>query len=303
MPLANHPDGVDSIAVAARAVSGQRQLEAAIVELEGQLRERQGEALKARARLAEAEASRQQLEERVAALEARLAEREAGAEEEARLRPCTADLADRDVALAEDTAARRTAEANCARALADVRQLEMALEAFAARQQRITEELAAERQRVRQMSESVAAGQEQAVLAGRAIEAAGAAVQAELEEARVGRLRLEAALQQAQQSLASSEERARDVLADRDGLRTRLDEALVTCQEREAAMSELESAHGTLAAAHRAATAEHARFVSALRVHAAGLDALANGVLCAGGGQDAAEGAAAPGFGPEDGGA
>ena len=298
VPLADHPDGVTSIAVAARSVSGQRQLGAAIVELEGQLRERQGEAFKARARLAEAEASRQQLAERVAALEASLREREVGADEEGRLRHCTADLGDSDAAIAEADAARRTAEANCASALADVRQLEMALEAFAARQQRITAELAAERQRVQQMSESVAASQEQALLAGRAMEAAGAALQAELEEARVGRLRLEAALQQA---LASSEERERDVLADRDELRTRLDEALVTCQEREVAMRELETAHGTLAAAHRAATAEHERFVSALRVHALGLDALANGVPCAGGGQDAAEGATAPGFGPEDG--
>ena len=39
VPVTEHPDGVASLAVAARAVAGQRQLEAAMVELEAQLRE------------------------------------------------------------------------------------------------------------------------------------------------------------------------------------------------------------------------------------------------------------------------
>ena len=52
--LTEHPDGRPSMAVAARAVSAQRQLEAAIVELEMQLRERDKAWVQAQARLAEA---------------------------------------------------------------------------------------------------------------------------------------------------------------------------------------------------------------------------------------------------------
>jgi PAS domain S-box-containing protein len=51
--LADHPDGRPSMAVAARAVSAQRQLEAAIVKLEAQLRERDREWARALERLAE----------------------------------------------------------------------------------------------------------------------------------------------------------------------------------------------------------------------------------------------------------
>ena len=407
VPLPGHPDGVASMAVAARAVSSQRLLEAAVVELEEQLRERDAEGLEARARLAEGEACRRQLEETVAALEARLLEREAGsaeleeqlrerdaegleararlAEGEARrrqleetvaalearlrereadsveldeqlrkrdaegleararladaeasrrrleetaaalearlrereansdeqagqLRQLRADLAARDGALAAADAARRAADANCTRALADVRQLEMALEAFAARQQKMTAELAAERQRVLQMSESLVASREQASMdarnaaewdrlttrleereaAVRALEVAGAAAQAELEEARGGRLRLDAALQEAQQAFAMLEQREQGLRAQRDALQVRLDQVLVTCQERESALSRLETAHGNLAAAHAAATAEHDRLVSALREHALHLETLASGAPRFGGGQGAA---------------
>lgn len=52
--LAEDPDGRPTMALAARAVSAQRQLEAAIVELEMQLRERDEDWAQARARLAEA---------------------------------------------------------------------------------------------------------------------------------------------------------------------------------------------------------------------------------------------------------
>jgi hypothetical protein len=273
VPLADHPDGAASIAVAARAVSGQRHVEAAVVRLEEQLRQR------------------------------------------------TADLGERDLALAEADAARRTAEANCARALADVRQLEVALEGFAARQQQTSAERAAERQRGLEMFESAAAKHQQELAAARrgpeadrlaarleereatirGLEGAWLAAQAELDEVRGVHQQLDTDLKEAQRALARSEERARDLLADRDELRTRLDEALVTCREREAAMRELETAHGTLAAAHSAATAEHERFVSALREHAVRLDALANGFPCAGGGEAAAQGSAAPGIGREDG--
>ena len=89
IPLTDHPDGVASMAVAARVISAQRQLEAAIGDLTEQLNER------------------------------------------------GAQLQARDEALAMAEGARRAAEANCARALADVRQLELALNDFASRQQQV----------------------------------------------------------------------------------------------------------------------------------------------------------------------
>jgi chromosome segregation ATPase len=302
VPLLDHPDGVASLAVAARAVAGQRQLEAAIGELEEQLRERDAEQVQARERLAEVEAGRRQLAETVAALEARLKEREAGPGNEAQLRQVTADLEARDAELAVADAARRTAEANCARALEDVRQLEVAMEAFASRQKQMIAERAAERQREQQMIESMAASREQELTAARdrqewdrlttrveegeaalrALEAERETAQARLDEERRGRLRLEGALQEAQQALAGLDERERDARVQRDALQARLDEVLHTGQEREALLSELETAHRELAAAHALAKGEHDRLISALRDHAVHLDALANGAPAAG---------------------
>ena len=139
VPLTGHPDGLASIAVTARAVSGQRQLEATVVEREELLREFDAERTQARERLAEADAHRRSLEEKVRALEARLQQRlvdarpAPGADDVRQLR---ADLAARDEALAAAHEGRRAAEAKRDRALADCRQLEMALEAFAARHQK-----------------------------------------------------------------------------------------------------------------------------------------------------------------------
>jgi PAS fold len=76
VPLADHPDGVASMAVAARAVAGQRQLETTVVELEERLTRRDADRIEARARLAEAEESRRELAGKVAELEARLHARE-----------------------------------------------------------------------------------------------------------------------------------------------------------------------------------------------------------------------------------
>ena len=130
--------GVPSMVVSARAVAGQRQLEAAVAELEEQLLEGNSELLRATERLGEVEASRLRLEETAAALEARLQEREAGPDEEGRLAQLSAELRARDEGAAAAHAARLAADANCARALADVRQLEMAFELFAARQPQVT---------------------------------------------------------------------------------------------------------------------------------------------------------------------
>jgi PAS domain S-box-containing protein len=276
VPLTEHPDGVVSMAVSARAVAGQRQLETAIVELEERLLERDAERIKARARLAEAEDGRRQLAEKVDMLEARLRAREAGSEDERQLRQLRADLEARDEALAAADAARRTAEANGAKALADVRQLEVALEEFAARQQQVTEERAAERQRARQMAESAAARHEQ-----------------ELTDALHGPERelLTVRLKEREAAVRTLEQREQEARAQRDALQARLEEALGTCRERDAALHQLERAHTDLAAAHAAATAELDRLVSALREHAGRLAALANGGARAGGGPAAADGA------------
>jgi len=88
VPIPDHPDGVPSVAVAARAVSAQRHLETALLGLEARLFERDAECAQALERLAEA-------------------------------------------------------EAKCARALEDLQQLEIALEAFASRQQMIMDACAA----------------------------------------------------------------------------------------------------------------------------------------------------------------
>jgi len=99
VPLVNHPDGVESLAITARSMAGQRQLEGMVVDLEAQLQR------------------------------------------------IKAELEARDETLVAAEAARRAAEANCARAVADVRQLETALEGFAARQQKLADERAAGRRR------------------------------------------------------------------------------------------------------------------------------------------------------------
>lgn len=86
VPLADHPDGVPSMAVTARVITAQRQLEAAVSELTKRVHER------------------------------------------------SAELKGREEALAAAEDARRAADEGRARALVEVRQLEMALNEFADRQ-------------------------------------------------------------------------------------------------------------------------------------------------------------------------
>jgi chromosome segregation ATPase len=277
VPLTDHPDGVASMAIAARVVSGQRQLEAAVIELEEQLREREAERFKARARLAESEARQRELAEKVGALEASLRPLDASAEHDEQVRQLKADLEARDAALGAAEAARRAAEATAAQALADVQQLEVALDGFAARQKQVIAERAAERQRLAEMTEVAASRQDQLLNAGRdsqerdrlaarlqereaavrGLEAAWTEKLAELEEARSVRHGLEAALLEAQQALAGEQERGQAGRAERDALQTRLGEALAACQEGEAALRELEGAYTSLAAAHSSLTTEH----------------------------------------------
>ena len=63
VPLADHPDGVASMAVTARVISAQRQLEAAIGELTERLRERDAEIQAREAALATAEGARRAADE------------------------------------------------------------------------------------------------------------------------------------------------------------------------------------------------------------------------------------------------
>ncbi|RPJ63736.1 MAG: hypothetical protein EHM24_23955, partial [Acidobacteria bacterium] len=147
MPLADHPDGLISMLVAARAVSGQRQAEAAIVELEEQLRQRDVDRQTA---LTEAEANRCGLVDMVAALEARVREREAaGSEAEAQLRRLRADLQARDEALAAADANLAARDAALAAADADLEARDKALAAADAARNHLTETVAALEARVR----------------------------------------------------------------------------------------------------------------------------------------------------------
>ncbi len=208
IPLTDHPDGVASMAVAARVISAQRQLEAAIGDLTEQLNER------------------------------------------------GAQLQARDEALAMAEGARRAAEANCARALADVRQLELALNDFASRQQQVGGAALQEAQQA--LASSERRGQE--------IGADRDALQRRLEEA-----------------LVTSEQREQEVGRERDALQRRLEEALAAGQDREAALRQLQAAHADLLATHAAATVERDRLASALREHAVHLTALADGIPSVGG--------------------
>jgi len=160
VPLTEHPDGVASMAVAARAISGQRQVEAAVIELEEQLRERDAERFTARARLAESESRQLELAGKVEALEASLGPPGICAEHDEEVRRLKADLEARDAALGAAEAARRAAEAKAAQALADLQQLEVALDGFAVRQKQMIAERAAERQRLEEMTEAAASRHE-----------------------------------------------------------------------------------------------------------------------------------------------
>ena len=243
VPLSDHPDGVASMAVAARAVSGQRQLEAAVIELEEQLHERDAERFMARARLAESASSQRELAEKVGALEASLRPPGADAEHDEQVRQLKADLEVRATALSEAEAAQRAAEAKAARALADVQQLEVALDGFAARQKQMIADRAAERQRLAEMTEAAASRQEQ-----------------ELNAARDAQER-EAALRELEAAHASLEASHASLTAEHDSLT---------------------ASHASLAAAHASLTAEHDRFVRSLRQQVVHLEALANGFPAAG---------------------
>ena len=320
VPLTDHPDGVRSLAVAARAVSGQRQLEATVVELEETLRERDTERLKARARLAEAEEGRRQLAEKVDALETRLREQETARADDGLLRQLRADFEARDAALAEAEAARRVAEAQAAQARADLQQLELALDGFAARQKQMAAERAAERQRLQEMSELLAARHEQELAAARndpererlaarlqdreatvrALEQSWAEQQAALEQAQTHRTSLEAAVQEAQAAAAAAGAREREARAEHAVMTAQLGDALAACHQREEELRERVAAHAVLAAAHEALKTEHERFVGALREQAARLGALADGGALAAGATRGPEDPAEPDAGREE---
>jgi DNA repair exonuclease SbcCD ATPase subunit len=293
VPMTDHPDGVRSIVVAARALSSQRQLEAAIIELEAQLRERDAERIKGQARLAESEARQRELGELVAELEARLRQREAVQADDGQLRQLKADLEARGVALAEAEAARRTADAQASQASADLRQLELALDGFAARQKQMAAERAEERQRLQELSALLAARQEE--------ERAAARGHAEKEQ-------LEARLQDREATVRALESAWREQQAELEALaaqRASLEEALEAAQHAAAVAGQGErdarEAHAAVAAAHAALAAEHKRFIGALRDEAVRLEALACGLSGTGAETMESGQADAPGPGREEG--
>jgi hypothetical protein len=257
VPLADHPDGVPSIAVTARVVAAQYQLEASVFELGEQLREQDAERLQSWTRLVEAEGARRRLAEKVDELEARLREHDAHSGEVAN--QLKAEAAARDGALAAADAARSAAEAKYAQAITDVRQLEATLEEFAGRHKRVAAERAAERERTAQ-----------------ALETAQAAAQHDLEQARDGHRRLVDQMAEMQKALEELEQREREVRSQRDEIRDRCDKLLRTCDERDKALRQLEASHAELTAAYEAATAEHERLVAALRTHAVQVSAMAD---------------------------
>ena len=227
VPLADHPDGVPSIAVTARVVAAQYQLEASVFELGEELRKQDAERLQSWTRLVEAEGARRQLAEKVGELEARLRERDA--QSGGTVDQLKAELAARDEALAAANAARSAAEAKYGQATTDVRQLEATLEEFAARHKRLAAERSAERER-----------------AARALETAQAAAQRDLEQARDGHRQLAARMAEMQKAM---EER---------------DTALLQLQ---ASHAELAAAYEAATAEHErlvAALRTHAGQVSAL---------------------------------------
>ena len=286
VPLTDHPDGVSSMAVAARAVSGQRQLEAAVIELEEQLRERDAERIKARARLAESEARQRELAGKVEAFEACLRPPGTDAEHDEVVRRLEAEIEARDAALGAAEAARCAAEAKAAQALADVQQLEVALDGFAARQKLMAAERAAERQRLAELTESAASRHEQSQNAARDSQECDR-LAARLQERDAIVRGLEAALLEAQQALAEERDRGLADRVEHDALQLRHGEVLTACQKHEAALRQLEAAHASLAAAHASLTAEHDRLVRSLRQQVTHLEALANGFRAADTGADA----------------
>ena len=255
VPLTDHPDGVPSMAVAARVVSGRRQLEVAVVEREEILRE---------------------LEGTIHALQTRH----------------QTDLEARDRELDESAAACAVAEAACRQALADRQQGQAALEELSERHQQLTTERAAERQRVLERLEAMAVQHRQDLVAAqnapernrllatieerdatvRQLETAHAAAQADLDAVVDDRLRLEASMREAEarhqarereteHRLAVLHQSEQDARQQRDELQGRLDQIRV--------------AHRDLAAEHAATADERDRLFRNLAEQAVRSGALA----------------------------
>jgi len=290
VPLADHPDGLPSMVVAARAVSGQRQLEAAVLEREAVLRELEAEREDARARLAEARDRQRQLEGALHALESRV----------------QADLDARARELDAAVAACAVAEATCQQALADRCQGEAALEELTAQHEQLTTERAAERRRVLELLEAIAVQHREELLAARnaperqrllaaldereaairQLETARAAVQAELQAARDDRRRLDASMQEAdarhqareqemQQQLAALQLSEQDTRQQRDDCQAQLNHVQGACLQLQTTLGRQETAHRELAAEHAAVADERNRLARHLAEQAVRFTALA----------------------------
>jgi hypothetical protein len=222
-----------------------------------------------------------------------------------------------DEALAAAEAACRAAETDRGRALADVRQLEMALGEFGSRRhqsdaeranlQEAQQALAAAEQRERevrserdaferrledaQQALATAEQREREVRTkheevGRRLEEAQQALataEQREREVRTEREEVGRRLEEAQQALAGAEQRAREADVERSRLEGRLERTLAACEDREAALGRLQADHDALAAAHAAAATQRDECAGALREHAAHLQALADRVNGTGG--------------------
>jgi hypothetical protein len=194
-----------------------------------------------------------------------------------------------DEALAAAEAACRAAETDRGRALADVRQLEMALGEFGSRRHQSD----AERANLQEAQQALAAAEqrerevrtERDAFERRLEDAQQALATAEQREREGGTEHgdFERRLEETQQALAGAEQRAREADVERSRLEGRLERTLAACEDREAALGRLQADHDALAAAHAAAATQRDECAGALREHAAHLQALADRVNGTGG--------------------
>ncbi len=258
IPVTDHPDGIPSIAVSARAVADRRQLEAVIERLEGQIHQLEAEREATKARLegqihqleAEREAAKARLEgqthqleaEREAAkarLEGQLhqieAEREAGQARfgqlqaefhQARLSQSGLDERIRELK-SEHAAENEAARSERDKALADLARTEAKLEELRAHQQRLADERATERERVLKMLQQVVTEHERELHEARSAAAEQSRLAPVLEEREATIRQLDASNAEANAQIEQLQaERARfeALLTERDLLIRRLEE-------------------------------------------------------------------------------
>ncbi len=263
VPLSGHPDGIESMAVMARAVSDRRQLETALETRGTQLYQAEADRMEAMQRLEEAEADRRKLEAMVHELDAHKRQleddceverarnrelAESARQRELELRPVIdieqvrqlqVDLEARETDLSIASAARAVAEEQRDQALADRRRCELAIEELETQNQTLTAERAAQRDRVLQMLGSIAEQHEQELRNANNSPERQQELQAALEDRDEARRQLDTAMADAQTERDQA-------VADRLRLEAELQEADARL-ERRAADADAERARLELA--------------------------------------------------------